>query len=173
MNYDKLQTFRQRVYEHLGGTRDVLFELMDAVMLTPKPSSFVELSTIAVFRRGWNSIYAGLRDSCTHSAKLKQLCLEQVPTDSRPLLAGDHTAWSRPHARTLKERTYEHQGAAPWNQKPVTVGQGYSTLVVGTRRERKLGSAPQPRADHEFRNAVDESSVATEASVQTSESASD
>jgi len=129
MNHNKLQTFRQKVYEHLGGTRDVLFELMDAVMLTRQPSSLAELSTSPVFRRGWNSIYAGLRNSCTHSAKLKRVCLEQVPTQSRPLLAGDHTCWPRLHARTLKERTYEHQGTAPWNQKPVTVGQGYSTLV--------------------------------------------
>ena len=30
----------------------------------------------------------------------------------RPVLAIDHTAWFRPHAPTLKERTYEHQATA-------------------------------------------------------------
>lgn len=129
MNHDKLSAFRQLAYEYLEGTRDVRFELMDAVMLTRQPSSFVELSLCPVFRRGWNSIYAGLRDSHIQRSQLKKLYLQQVPTQTRPLLAGDHTVWPRPHARRLRERTYENQGTAAWSQKPVTVGQGYSTLT--------------------------------------------
>jgi hypothetical protein len=38
-----------------------------------------------------------------------QLYIQQMPQVERPLLAIDHTAWLRPHAPTLKERTYEHQ----------------------------------------------------------------
>ncbi len=130
MNPDKLQRFRQKAYEYLGGTRDALFELMDAVMLTRKPSSLVELSVSPVFRRGWHSIYAGLRNSRLQRGRLKKLYLEQVETQKRPLLAGDHTAWPRPHARTLAERTVEHQATGFGNGKPVTIGQGYSTKRV-------------------------------------------
>ncbi|WP_257236831.1 NF041680 family putative transposase [Nostoc sp. 'Peltigera malacea cyanobiont' DB3992] len=45
------------------------------------------------------------------------------------VLAGDHTAWSRPDAVTLKDRTYEHQAQPMSGAKPVTVGQGYSTIA--------------------------------------------
>jgi hypothetical protein len=47
----------------------------------------------------------------------------------RPLLAGDHTNWSRPDAVKLKERTYEHSGTSIAGNKPITVGQGYSTIA--------------------------------------------
>jgi len=44
--------------------------------------------------------------------KLMQLYIEQISQVERLLLAIDHTAWLRPHAPTLKERTYEHQPTA-------------------------------------------------------------
>ena len=37
-----------------------------------------------------------------------QLYIQQMPTTGRPLLAGDHTLWTRPDAVTLQERTIEH-----------------------------------------------------------------
>ena len=44
--------------------------------------------------------------------QLMQLYIQQISQVERPVLAIDHTAWLRPHARTLKERTYEHQPTA-------------------------------------------------------------
>ena len=38
----------------------------------------------------------------------------------------DHTAWGRRGAKTLKDRTYEHQALS---NNSVTVGQGYSTIA--------------------------------------------
>ncbi len=38
-----------------------------------------------------------------------QLYTKQIPHTEQIVLAGDHTAWSRLEAVTLKERTYEHQ----------------------------------------------------------------
>jgi hypothetical protein len=46
------------------------------------------------------------------------------------MLVGDHTAWSRPHAKTLRERTYEHQAQSMSGSKPVTLGHGYSGVVA-------------------------------------------
>jgi len=43
--------------------------------------------------------------------------------------AYDHTAWPRPHAPTLRDRTVEHQPTPVPGNKPITVGQGYSTLA--------------------------------------------
>ncbi len=55
-----------------------------------------------------------------------QLYIKQMPAEGRPLLAGDHTNWSRPDAVTLQERTYEHSGTSIAGNKPITIGQGYS-----------------------------------------------
>lgn len=58
-----------------------------------------------------------------------ELYIKQISTFGRVLLAGDHTAWSRPDAVTLKERIIEHSSAAIAGNKPITIGQGYSTIV--------------------------------------------
>ena len=60
--YTKLQSFRQACFECLGSSRDTLFELGDAVLLTPSASSFVQLSLSPMFRRRWSSIYEALQD---------------------------------------------------------------------------------------------------------------
>jgi len=51
---------------------------------------------------------------------IKQL-EQEVPATEYVLLAIDHTAWGRPDAKTLKDRTYYQAG--------VIVGQGYSTVA--------------------------------------------
>ena len=51
-----------------------------------------------------------------------QLYIEQLPTEGRLLLAGDHTAWPRPEAVTLKDRTIEHQPTQIAGNKPIAVG---------------------------------------------------
>ena len=70
----------------------------------------------------WSSLYAGLRSSRPPRRKLMRLGMEQMPTEGRPLLAGDHTAWSRSYARTLKDRTIEHQPTQIAGNKPIAVG---------------------------------------------------
>ena len=52
-----------------------------------------------------------------------------MPIDVCPILAGDHTAWPRPDALTLQERTIEHQATGIYGNRPITVGQGYSTIA--------------------------------------------
>ena len=41
-------------------------------------------------------------------------------------LAGDHTAWSRPDAVTLQERTIEHSNTTVPGNRPITIGQSPS-----------------------------------------------
>lgn len=59
-----------------------------------------------------------------------QLYLKQCEPEERLLLAGDHTAWSRIWAETLAERGYQHAPSAIAGQRPVTIGQSYSTLAI-------------------------------------------
>ena len=123
MIFQRLQSFRQGIYDRLGKARDAVFELMDAVLLSPSIPSLVSLSQSPVFRRKWPSIYAALHDSRPPRAKLMKLMVSEIPTQEQPLLAGDMTHWSRPEAKTLKERSFHHTKGGGTG-----VGQSYSTL---------------------------------------------
>lgn len=129
MIFDKLKQFRQSTYTLLGKGKDAICDLMDAVLTTPRVKSFVELSLSPVFRRKWSSTYAALRDSRASRQKLMNRYIEQMPSESRLLLAADHTAWSRSYAVTLKDRTIEHQPTQIVGNKPITVGHGFSTIA--------------------------------------------
>ena len=129
MIFDKLKQFRQSAYTLLGKGKDAICDLIDAVLTTPRAKSFVELSLSPVFRRKWSSTYAALRDSRPPRRKLMKLYIEQMPSESRPLLAGDHTAWSGSYAVTLKDRTIEHQPTQIAGNKPIAVGHGFSTIA--------------------------------------------
>jgi hypothetical protein len=60
---------------------------------------------------------------------LMKLYIEQMPSSVRPVLAGDHTIWPRPEAVTLQERTIEHQASTVPGNRPIGLGQGYSTIA--------------------------------------------
>ena len=129
-HFNKLVQFRQAAYRNLGrAARDALFELSDAVMSTAAANSFAELSCCKHFRRSWPSLYEALQDGRPDRQALMQLYCQQVKADGRPILAGDHTAWPRPSAYTLRDRTVEHQPTAVPGNRPITLGHGYSTLV--------------------------------------------
>jgi hypothetical protein len=128
-NFDKLRDFRDKGYTLMGNGRDALFDLMDAVLVSRSIYSFAELSLSPVFRRQWPSLYEALQDSQPPRSTLMQLYMEQMPQAEPVVLAGDHTAWSRLQAVSLRERTYEHQATPMSGAKPVTLGQGYSTIA--------------------------------------------
>lgn len=126
----KLAAFRQSVYGCLTGARDALFELLDAVLTSPRLTSFPELSCAPCFRRQWSSVYAALQDGKLNAQDLLKLELKQLPPLARPLLVGDHTAWGRVQARTLRDRSFVHQPTPIKGQKPISIGHRYSTLGV-------------------------------------------
>ena len=132
MNLERLKRFRQEAYELLGKAKDATMDVMDAVLVTKSVDSFAELSLSPVFRRKFSSLYEAIEDVRPQRRGLMKLYLQQIHQDrdkkQRIILAGDHTAWSRIYAPTLKDRTYEH-GAKVISGKPITVGQGYSTLA--------------------------------------------
>jgi len=129
MQFTKFIEFRQAAYHCLGKAKDAQFELTDAVILTPAARSFVELSQSPVFRRRWSSSYEAIEDGNPDREGLMRLYAAQIPSEPRPLLAGDHTAWPRLSARTLRERTIEHHPTKVKGNKPITIGQGYSSLA--------------------------------------------
>jgi hypothetical protein len=127
--YTSFIAFRQAAYECLGPARDALFELCDAIMLTPSAQSFAELSLCPAFRRRWPSVYEALQDGRPDRRALLSLYVAQMPPLDRPLLVGDHTPWPRLSASTLRDRTFEHHPTKIRGNKPITVGHGYSTIA--------------------------------------------
>jgi hypothetical protein len=124
----QLQQFRQAIYKNLCTAQDATFELMDALLLTRKAQSLADLSLSCVFRRQWSSVYEALQDTRPDREQLMKLYIAQIEPSEPIVLAGDHTSWSRPYAKTLQERTYEHS-PSQLGGRPVTVGYGYSTLA--------------------------------------------
>jgi hypothetical protein len=124
MIFNQLQEFRYRLYGLLGNARDVVFDLMDAVLVSASISSFVSLSQSPVFRRQWSSTYAALQASRLQRAKIVKLLVSQIDPDSQPLLAGDSSRWNRASAKTLQDRTFSSGGSSG-----ISVGHSYSSLA--------------------------------------------
>ncbi len=129
-HFNKLIQFRQAAYGQLGNARDALFELSDAVIQMQHVQSFAELSCAPAFRRKWPSVYEALQDGRPQRAGLLRLYLRELAAKKRLVLAGDHTAWPRLWAETLRGRSYQHQPSPIPGRRPVTIGHGYSTLAV-------------------------------------------
>jgi hypothetical protein len=123
-----LQQFRNQIFQNLGKGRSAFMDLMDAILTSRSVSSLAEFSLSPLFRRRYASTYKVLQNGAVPRLALMKECIKYLPSSEVIVVAGDHTAWSRLGAVTLKERTYEHQPQSLGN-KPVTLGQGYSTIA--------------------------------------------
>lgn len=124
----RLQAFRRVAYACLGNGRAALFDLADAVLVTPAISSFAELALAPVFRRQWPSLYEALQDGRPDREALLRLYVKQLPSAGRVLLAGDHTAWPRLSAPTLRDRKIVHAPTKIAGNRPITIGYDFGTL---------------------------------------------
>jgi hypothetical protein len=68
-----------------------------------------------------------------------RLAIEQIPHTEQIVLAGDHTAWSRLEALTLKERTYEHQAITFVRFQTSNIGTRLQFDSLGATDRRELG----------------------------------
>lgn len=125
----RLIGFRQTLYEKgFARLRDVLFELLDALLLSGPVRSFAEISRSPVFRRGWPSLYAALADGRVRGRWIEAFLTAQVPEDGPQVFILDATAWPRAQAPTLPDRQYVHSPTAEVKGKSVVVGVPYSAL---------------------------------------------
>ena len=133
MKCERLKQFRQEAYSMLGKAKDATFDLIDSAMTTRNVSCLAEFSLSPLFRRKWSSTYEAIEDSRPNRNKLMKRYIKEIPSSEYVLLAIDHTAWGRRGAKTLRDRTYEHQASS---NNSVTVGQGYSTIATSSRKTR-------------------------------------
>jgi hypothetical protein len=127
--FTEIAAFRQAAYASMGNGRAALFDLIDAVLVTPALNSYAELACAPVFRRRWPSVYAALQDGQPDAAALLRLYVAQLPRGQRLLFAGDHTAWPRLSAPTLKDRKIVHAPTKIFGNRPISIGYDFSTLA--------------------------------------------
>lgn len=133
---EDLLAFRKGIYTAgLTARADALFELSDALLTTPRPSSVVALSLAPAFRRQWSSVFDALSDGRMDRDAIRRHQLAFAPSDARPVWVVDHTLWSRPDARTSPDRGFYHQPTRVWGQKPIGIGHAYTTVGIVPEEE--------------------------------------
>jgi hypothetical protein len=85
-NINKLIEFRQAVYENgISARRDVLFNLVDALLAQGSVSSFAMLSQAEQFERKWPSLYAAVEDGQLDEAWLRKFLAQHAATTWKSL----------------------------------------------------------------------------------------
>lgn len=133
MNLNTLRQFRQALYQTLRQAKDALFEACDALVSEPAAQCFAELSLSPRWRRRWCSLYAAFRDGLIERARLRAVFASHVPLPSpgqRLVLGVDVSPVARPESPTARDRTYQYVHNLPDCAAPVTVGWGFSAVVV-------------------------------------------
>jgi hypothetical protein len=133
MNLNILRRFRQALYQALRHAKDALFEACDALVSEPAAQCFAELSLSPRWRRRWPSLYAAFRDGVIERARLRAVFASHVPLpsrDQRLVLGVDVSTVARPESPTARDRTYQYVHNLPDCTAPVTIGWGFSAVVV-------------------------------------------
>lgn len=133
---NRFRAFRQAIYEKvLTKEREAQFELLDALLASPRGCSFAELTLLPRFRRQWPSAYAALERGAHNQEALEAMLLAQLPQDCPVrLFALDESVWPHPEADTLPDRGYLYSGTSAAKRtandgRGITIGHSYSTLA--------------------------------------------
>ncbi len=108
INLASLLTFRLQIHASFRFHADALFELVEAVSLTPVRSA-VEASLSPVFRRRFSAVYDALRHGKIDRAELRKALTvaepdEAITVGGYAVYAVDTTIEPRPDAETLPDR---------------------------------------------------------------------
>jgi hypothetical protein len=127
---NNLIEFRQKVYEQiLVGSRDVQFELIDALLMGKTIGCFAELSQRPVFRRDWSSAYRAVEEGEQAGYWLRHSFVQQVPRLGIQVFALDTTMWAHSKARTLSGLVYGRSPTKALKKHSIVQGHPYSLLA--------------------------------------------
>jgi hypothetical protein len=138
---EKLQQFREELYDLFIKRPDAIFNILDALSSDGHQyKSVVELSQSSCFEREYSSITDaityGLKDA--DFKKIQALVFNNTrAVENRPhLFFTDCTNNPRPYAKAMREKEIVHfPNPAPGN-KPICVGHQYSLLAMAPLGER-------------------------------------
>ena len=121
----RLVDFRLQVYVSFTLRADALFELVDALLLSPILRSAVEVSQSPLFRRRFASVYDALTEGNQDPTALRRVLVAAEPADALTVAgyavyALDTTIAPRPNAKTVPDRSKvysaAHEKAVPAHQ---------------------------------------------------------
>lgn len=133
MKLNTLKRFRQALYHTFTHAVDALFEACDALVSEPNAQRFAELSLSPHWRRRWSSLYAAFRDGRIDRAALQATFAAHAPlprAGHRLVVGVDVSTVARPESPTARDRTYQYVHNLPECAAPVTIGWGFSAVVV-------------------------------------------
>ena len=108
--------------------RDVLFNVLAALVCEGSVSFFAMPSQSEPFDRKWPSLYAGLADGRMNREWLRRYLAQQVPSLGVCVFPLDGSSWPRPRSRVLEDRQYIYQASSDVNGGTVIIGYPYSLL---------------------------------------------
>lgn len=133
MNFNILREFRHGLYQAFRRSRDVLFELCEALLTEVSAHSLPELSLSPFFTRRWHSIYKALRRGAIDRSELRALFCNFIPSPppgQRLVIGVDATNIVRQYSPTARDRTCLQVHNLPHGQSATTYGWQFSTVVV-------------------------------------------
>jgi hypothetical protein len=167
----RLVDFRLDVYASLTFRPDALFELVEALLLSPVIRSAVEVSQSPIFRRHFTGVYDALNNGRIDPDSLRKALVAAEPEDALTVAdyavyALDTTISPRPDANTVPDRSKiysaEHGKAIPghqfsWLGRVVAFGQSWfaprevqrvptssTPAEVGAQQVQRLAADPKP-----------------------------
>lgn len=109
LNLGSLISFRLAIHASFTLRADALFELIDALLLSPATQSPVALSQSSAFRRKFASVYDALRHGKLDREAIRKTWHDREPAEAitvggYAVYAQDSTITPRPDAETLRDR---------------------------------------------------------------------
>jgi hypothetical protein len=142
------QQFRHLLHRFFPSRADAAIELVDALSGNTHADSVIQLSLNPLFRRQYSSITDAIDNldlaNQKYRKELQHLLLSHCPKPTqRPyyLFGMDCTAYPRPYAKTVPERSYIHSNEPTPGQKPIKIGHDYSLLAL-LPEKTQAGEAP-------------------------------
>jgi hypothetical protein len=122
--------FRQSIYEQaFVQEQDALYELVEAMLLSPSVRSFPELSQSPVFQRGWASAYKAIERGAIDEEWLHIYLIKNQSPGGTTVWALDTSVWPRPSSRTLADLRYEQSPTQATEAYSTVKGYAYSSLA--------------------------------------------
>ncbi len=167
----RLVDFRFQVYASFTFRADALFELIEALLLSPILRSAVEVSQSPLFRRRFASVYDALTEGKIDPAALRQTLVAAEPADALTVAgyavyALDTTIAPRPDAKTVPDRSKVYSAAHgkaiaghqfAWIGRVIAFGQSWfaprevvrvpttsTPTAVGAAQVQRLAADPTP-----------------------------
>lgn len=119
----------EAVYKNVfRARRDVLFEVLDALLSGHSFDSFAYLSPSERFQQKWPSLYVAVEDGKIDAEQMRTLLVRHLPQSGVCYFPLDGSSWPRPRSRVLEDLQYVYPTSSAVDSGHITIGYPYSLL---------------------------------------------